>query len=356
MRDAAIAPMGWAYLAHRLAGVGQAPANVEDFEARVQGVHVYPHGGALLHRHPRGCTSLAWRNCTMVLPGTREGLRLIGAASGSLLAQVAVRGKARNTRPVALRIREAADRVAALLAQDLAEGSVRRRVFFASLPSGKCVVAEQLLAREDLVVEELGQGYLSIINDGYFGDHADLRGRRRLFWARGEQEFVGFPAADDSQDVVVDLGDSRWLNVDDRFGLVFGSPGRALYRNKHFFKPFHAVEDEIGWIGLEQETAYKAGQTIAEYAVLWCPEQKHQDTEQQAFTVYKTPRDVFAARVNGFVCTGNFDTEPVVLPDPIRVPRGAAFPLSWGVSGAAEDAIDVRLRVASMEPAIIEAG
>ena len=51
--------------------------------------------------------------------------------------------------------------------QDLAQGSVRQHVFFASLPNGKCLIAERLIARQDVVVERVEQGHLSIINDGF---------------------------------------------------------------------------------------------------------------------------------------------------------------------------------------------
>ena len=42
-----------------------------------------------------------------------------------------------------------------------------------------------------------------------------------MFWGGQERLFVGYAAGDDSEDEELDLGGDRWLNVDDRFGLVF---------------------------------------------------------------------------------------------------------------------------------------
>ena len=114
------------------------------------------------------------------------------------------------------RIAEMLFNIATIL--DLAQDSVRRQVLFASLPHGKCLTVERLVARQALTVESLVQGRLSVINDGYFGDFPDLRGQRRLFWDGGVQVCHGYASDTDSADTTIALAPSCWAP----FGLQNG--------------------------------------------------------------------------------------------------------------------------------------
>src|SRR5262249_15578078 len=134
MQESLAVMLAQAYLAHRLLGPGVAPADQTALAQRLAGVSVYAHGGLLLHRHARGQTSLSWRNSTMMLPATREGMKMIGPQARTMLASIRVAGRADSTTPVALTIRDAPDRVCVVLVQDLAQDSIRRQVLFASLP------------------------------------------------------------------------------------------------------------------------------------------------------------------------------------------------------------------------------
>jgi hypothetical protein len=245
MHENRAATLAQSYLAHRLLGPGTSPADPTTLTQRLTGVSVYSHGGFLLHRHSRGQTSLSWRNATMVLPATGEGIKMIGPQAGSMLARVRVLGQADSTTLVALTIREASDRVCVILVQDLAQDSLRRHVLFASLPHGKCVLVEHLVARQKLTVESIVQGYLSVINDGYFGDYPDQKGQRRLFWDGGMQVCGGYASDTDTDDLSIEFAPSRWCNIDDHAGLIFQGSGRAVYHNRHRFPVWRAMEDAI---------------------------------------------------------------------------------------------------------------
>ncbi len=353
MRERMIASIALAYLAHRLMGAGETPPEAADFENRVSGVYVYPHGGALVHRHVLGATSLAWRNRTMVLPCTREGMKLIGPAAGSMLGRLEIRGRSENTRPVALKIREEVDRVCVLLIQDLAERSVRRQVFLVSLPNGKCLIAERLIALKMVTVIRIDQGVLSIINDAYFGDRDDGRGQRHIFWKGGDRAFSGYPLRSKRDDVTVDLTGTTWVNIDDRCGIVFRGTGRTHYENRHYFEVWHATEDELVLSRTESAREFRTGEQIAGLATLWCPGQLHQQTAGQQFFVGRTPRDVFAAEFDGFLCACNFDEEGVAFSPATAFASGRERSVSGGRVAAISAEMNKPLRLAGREPKIV---
>ncbi|MBN2311808.1 MAG: hypothetical protein JXR94_22710 [Candidatus Hydrogenedentes bacterium] len=310
MRELGVWAAANAYLAFRLAEPACAPTEPGVFLESVRGVHVYPHGGTVLHVHDKGRTSLSWRNETMVLPATREGIRLVGCARGTLLARVAVRGKDASRKQVAFRLREDTDRVCALLIEDLAQCTVRRHVFFASLPTGKCFVHERLTALADITVEHVRQGYVSIMNDGLFAEHPDLRGRRRLYWQGNQAEFEGYASDSPDHDVTQPLAPSPWVNVDDKLGFVFETTGAAVYINRHRFVVWHAIEDDL-ILGLDDTPRdVPAGAEIAAMAVLCCPEQHHDDTAAHPPIRIDETDGLCTTRIDGFTCTWSFGPRP----------------------------------------------
>lgn len=354
MREQIAASLAQAYLIHRLEGVGEPPPAREEFEARVAGIYHYPHGGALVHRHANGLTSLAWRNRTMLVPTPRAGSKIIGPAEGSMLATIEVEGEPESTDEVVFRLREGADRAAVMLVQDLAQRSVRRHLFVAMLPGGSCLTVERLTARRPVTVRRLQQGFLSVINDGYFGDTPDRRGRRTLYWAEGEHIFTGYPTPSADDDEVQDLSGTHWVNVDDRFGVIFRGDGRRFYLNRRYFAVWHAIKDDLVLSLHDEPASFEAGAEIGNFVCLWRPEQAHQATAAETLHIHDTPAELCAVTVDGFLCTANFSADEQTVPVSIDMAAGDAIPLGWGATGITSAAMQIQPRLAAWEPAIID--
>jgi len=313
MRERMVVSLARAYFGHHLAGPGTGQPRVQK-PGRTEGVYLYPHGGVLLHRHGHGITSLSWRNRTMVLPCTRDGMKLIGPAHGTMLAAIEVKGRPHSTRIARLKIREHDDRAAALLEECLASDSVLRRVFFASLPNGKCLTYERLTALADITVEQLRQGSLSIMNDGYFGENDGLRGQRTVYREGAQHVFEGYPAATPDEDLCEELSGTRWVNIDDRCGLVFEGTERAVYCNRHYFKVWHAVKDELVLNLREEPRDHGSGTEIAGLIALWCPEQRHEQTAGQDMQIVRNEANLVIVRVDDYLCTCNFGDREIDCP------------------------------------------
>ena len=78
----------------------------------------------------------------------------------------------------------------------------------------------------------------------------------------------------------------RWLNIDDQCGLLFHGSGQAQYRNRHTFPVWQAVADELILSLQDRPQRYQAGEEIAALLALWCPEQAHWETAQQALRIH----------------------------------------------------------------------
>ena len=186
-------------------------------------------------------------------------------------------------------------------------------MFFASLPKGKAVVYEELLALDDITVTRVEQGRLSIMNDGYFAEHEDLRGRRTLYWEGGEQMFVGYVIDSTDEDVLLDLAGASWVNVDDRFGLVFEATGRALYHNQHHFEVWHATEDTLVLGRTDEPHEFRTGERIARLLALWCPGQTHEETGRERLQKHSQPANGIEVRVDDILCVCDFERETVAF-------------------------------------------
>lgn len=297
MRERFISHIAYLYLAHRLAGDGATPSNGDEFAESIRGVQTFPQGGAVVHTHPAGRTSFAWRNGSMALPATRAGIRLVGFARNSVLARLEGVDASAGFELRDIRVRDGVDRVAVLLVEDLHQGAIRRRACFASLPNGESVIFEHLEALRPVTVESVTFGYLSIMNDPRFWPDPRTRPTRTVSWSGGTHIAEGYAAGDASEDRDIDLSGSTWVNVDDALGIVFEADGEPVYRDIHHYPVWHATENELilgRSVGAKQ---YRPGEEIGKHVLLWVPEQHRDGTAATVLRVHEASRTAFVARV-----------------------------------------------------------
>jgi hypothetical protein len=103
-------------------------------------------------------------------------MKLMGPATGTMLGTYKVSGIGNSENVRKLVVREQADRVSVLMIQDLAGDSIRRHVFFCSLPDGRGLSYELAYALRNIEIAECRLGHVRIVNDGQFGDNGDSTG------------------------------------------------------------------------------------------------------------------------------------------------------------------------------------
>ncbi len=300
------------YLLHRLMdGEAPAPTSEAEIATKFNGVRLFPHSGFVHHRHQKGQTSLSWRNYMMALPFTRDGVHTVGPSRWSLLANVTVKDRPGSHNLRVMWVNRKDDGFAALMENDRAQDTIRQRVLCCSLPDGRMVCSERLETLRDCTVEKLDQGFIRVVNENFPLVGGVCDGKRILYHPDGSETFPGFPSNDPDDDVVFDMRDPGWLNVDDQLGIVFQGTGETRYLNRHYFPPFafRAVADDL-FLSLDDTAkAYRAGERVGALALLICPEQSHEETPAQFLTIAESPEDTVCLIVDGYLCAGNFGSK-----------------------------------------------
>jgi hypothetical protein len=343
------------YLLHRVFGPGEPPCSREEFMAATKGVRYYPYAGVLFHKHDKGQVSLSWRNQTMVMPLTNDGLELIGSARGSMLASIGVRDHPESEENVGLRVWNGSDRAAAVVSQRLAQGSVARKVFFASFPDGNTLLIERLSALEDITVDSLRQGYLHIVNEKFACAGPDGRARRTLYYPGGAKTFFGFPSRDPGDDLALTLDHPGWVNIDDRLSLIFEGSGATRYTNRHFFKVWHAVADDLELSVQDGPRSFARDTLIAELTTLICPGQTHEEAGGTLLVLGDVGDGVRAVLAGNSFAWVNFGEAPCRAEALFAGKAGGAMPVFPGVSCLGGEGWSYAIQADVLEGAILEA-
>ena len=330
MRELTIRSVAHLYLLHRLFGPGPEPTPEDQLEDRLAGVRVFPHAGFAHHRHGRGQTSFSWRNSIMALPLTREGIYTLAPCSDTWLGVPVIKDRPDSHRLKSIRVAEYDAGFAAAMVMDRCQESLRQEVLFASLPDGRILSFERFVALADVTVEALDQGFLRVTNECFPLLAPNCRGVRTLYRPDGSTEYRGWLGDAETDDVVDRFDAPAWLNIDDRIGVRFSGTGRTVYQNRHYFKPYRAIADDLTLSRQEGEKVVSAGEEVGHLAALLCPEQRHDDTAATALRVSMGPEHVVFLVTDGCLAAANFKAERRMCA--FDLPRPEAVPVYAGAT------------------------
>ncbi len=309
MRETNIRSIAHLYLFHRLFGPGPEPTPEDELEKHLAGVRTFPHAGFVHHRHGKGQTSFAWRNSIMALPLTREGIYTIAPCSDTWLGVPVVKDRPDSHRLKKANITEYDHSFAAAMVMDRCQESLRQQVLFASLPDGRVLSFERFVALENLILESLDQGFLRITNETFPLLAPNCRGVRTLYHPDGSTDYKGWHGDAESDDIIDALGRPSWLNIDDRLGIYFTGAGQAVYHNRHYYKPYRAIADDLTLSRQQEPKSLTAGDEAGRLSAMLTPEQSHRDTTSTHFHTLTGHEDSVALVAEGFLTVANFKPE-----------------------------------------------
>ena len=307
IREGTIWAVGHGYLLHRLFGPGPKPTPEPVLEKRLAGVRSYPHAGFVHHRHVNGQTSFSWRNSVMALPLPKAGTYTIAPCSDSWMGRPVVRDRPDSHRLKNMNVAEYDDAFAAAMVMDRCQESLRQQVLFASLPDGRVLSFARFVALETLMLESLEQGFLRVTNESFPLIGHDCRGARVLYHPDGKNEYKGWLGEKETDDVIDHLGKPAWVNVDDRMGIVFVGEGEVVYHNRHYYKPYRAIADDLTLSRQEDAVVLQAGEAAGRMTALIVPEQSHRETAAAVLRILDGLENSAALATEGYLVAANFE-------------------------------------------------
>lgn len=244
----------------------------------------------------------------MALPLTREGIYTIAPCSDTWLGTPIAQNRPDSHRLKTVRVAEYDDSFAAALVIDRCQESLRQHVLFASLPDGRALSFEKFTAREDLVLEELNQGFLRITNEHFSHLVPNCRGERVLYRPDGETRYAGWHGELESDDIIDNLSHPPYLNIDNRLGIHYTGTGDTIYHNRHYFNPYRAIADDLILSRLSGEKPLRASEEAGHLAALLIPEQNATDTPDTALEILTASENSVGLIVEGYLAAANFGT------------------------------------------------
>jgi hypothetical protein len=334
-----MARSGLTCLSHRLYGDGPKPTPEDELERKLRGASVYPHAGFAFNRHRKGQTSVSWRNAIMALPLNRDGICTVAPASNTFLGTLAVTGKPDSHDEVSVHLDRRQQGFAASLVFDRAQKSVRQEVLFASLPSGISLSLERFVANQAVRVEGVSQGFLRIINEHFPAVEGNCNGYRLLHTPVGEVRFDGGVSTDPDSDRIETFDHPAWLNIDGRVGIVFEGRGMTVYHNRHHFKPWWAVADDLTLSRLDGPKRVKTGGCISQLAALVAPDRSVGQTRRLDLAVLSARGPCAGLLADGHLALASFRQQSATIGFSCALADLGEIPIFEGTTRISEERV-----------------
>jgi len=207
-------------------------------------------------------------------------------------------------------------------------------------------------------VENVKQGYLQLTNENFPLVEGNCDGYRTLYHPDGEERFRGFVSISSDDDVTFSLENPGWLNIDDRIGIVFSGTGKTVYLNRHYFRPYRAIADDLHLSVQDEERKYSAGDKIAELTFLLCPEQANDKTPDQRLTVISSEENAVCLITPKYLCALHSPMEDFEFGGQVcrfNMAREDLVPIFSGRARIKGDCVQLRLQLPAGQTLFSEA-
>ena len=175
-----------------------------------------------------------------------------------------------------------------------------------------------------------------------------------LYHPDGEEKFLSFVSVSPDDDATFSLENPGWLNIDNRIGISFSGTGKTVYVNRHYFRPYRAIADDLHLSVQDEEKKYNAGDTIAELAFLLCPEQSRDDKQNQSLiNISSLEGDAVCLITPNYLLVGNFASEGQACI--FNMARENVIPIFSGITRIREDSVQLQLQLSAGEAFFSEA-
>jgi hypothetical protein len=130
---------------------------------------------------------------------------------------------------------------------------------------------------------------------------------------------------------------------------VFAGSGKTIYHNRHYFRPWWAVADDLTLSRIDKPFKVKAGNEISKLTALIAPDRSRQKTSDLSLTVLNGSRDSVGLIADGHLAAANFEPRPRTLEFTVARTSKAEMPIFVGETEIGSREVRYRLALQSQE-------
>lgn len=263
----------YAYLYHRYIGPAvNDPAAAQRMWRALNGVRRHPHSDFITHRTDSKFASFSWKNKIMgqvipIGPWYGNNPHFTTPITNGFVGSFAIADpSAKGLKVVERSWKRPANGFETRGTLSVNGGFLKQELVFASVGERMVVYLDRVTAQRDVRIEqEIGVPF-GVEND-------ELNGDRRMLYHQGGSQLITGPDTDQTIRIP-----GRWANVDGRLGVIAASGSGLAYRDVPKYNRNGAREDFLYGSFSSEPRDYKAGDLVAQRAVVFLTETSPEET------------------------------------------------------------------------------
>jgi len=252
MEHATALSLAYSYLLHSYLGEVKTGKPMDKINSELEGVYEYPYGCAVINRRHDSFSSFSWRNKVMAFTLPKSGMWSVTPIVASMTGEIRFKERSLpeslcNERDIRDSVKSHVDTLHSgfcATARVLRDGGkLEQEISFVSLPDGTSVYFDMFIAGEDCETNLFHGGLIGIRNEkirefknlakGYVDVHTGAGARRFRGYFGGEKDDIEY------------LPMTGMVNIDDEIGFIYFNSNGVKYINRHVYKAWKGVEDQL---------------------------------------------------------------------------------------------------------------
>ncbi len=252
MEHASALGLSCSLLLHSYLGEQEPARDLQAVNTELEGVYEYPFGCVVVNRKQDSFSAFSWRNKVMAFNLPKNGMWTVTPIVAGMTGEVRFSERREpdslcNERDIRDSVKRHIDVgkegfcATARVHRD--GGKLVQDISFVSLPDGTTVYCDRFTAGEDCGTTTFHGGLIGVRNEN-IGEFKNLaKGYRDIHTGADVRRFNGYFGGD--SDDVEYLPMTGILNIDDEMGFVYFNSNGVKYVNRHFYKAWKGVEDQL---------------------------------------------------------------------------------------------------------------
>jgi len=284
MEHASVMSLVYSFLLHNYLEEPSALKPMDAIKRELSGVYEYPYGCTVVNRREDSFSSFSWRNKVMAFNLPKSGMWSVTPIVASMTGEVHFKERKMpeslcNERDIRDSIKRYVDVrkegfcTAARVQRD--GGRLIQDISFVSMPDGTTVYSDRFTAMEDCETSVFHGGLIGIRNENIREFRGLAKGYRDIHTGIESHRYKGSFGGD--KDDIYYLPMTGMVNLDDEMGFIYYNSNGVKYINRHVYKAWKGVEDQLVFNNIENGE-FQRGEKTTIFTLASLPNSSHEET------------------------------------------------------------------------------